>query len=99
MTAYGGSNAQADWDEAREALGAAAEFFLGNTPVDPDKLPDLLRRAVQDAGRNYDSIPQDVRQTLEQLSREEQIAIRKMFRNLAENHFYLEGGPGGLRGY
>jgi hypothetical protein len=99
VTADGDSNSQAYWDAAREALGAAADFFLQNTPVDPEMLPDLLRGAVRDAGSNYDSIPQDVRQTLEQLSRDEQVAIRKMFQNLALNHFYLEGGPGGLRRY
>jgi hypothetical protein len=97
MTADGGSNSEAYWDEAREALGEAADFFLQNTPVDPDMLPDLLPGAV--THYDYYSIPADVRHTLEHLSRDEQIAIRKMFQNLALNHFYLEGGPGGLRGY
>ena len=25
--------------------------------------------------------------------------VKKVFESLAENHFYLEGGPGGLRFY
>jgi hypothetical protein len=94
MTADGGLTSKGYWDQARVALGDVAQFFLDHTPHTPEELSDYLEGVA-----NYNTIPADVRHTIEHLSPDEQIAIKKMFQSLAQNSFYLEGGPGGLRGY
>jgi len=90
MTADGGSNSEADWDEARIALGRVADVLRKHESVAPEDLQGV---------ENYYLIPAGVRETLENLSPEEQIVVKKVFENLSANHFYLEGGPGGLRFY
>ena len=101
MTADGGMNPDVEtWDEARIALGRVADLIreqLGSY-TEPGttgtvKVEDL--RGVY----NYHQIPEDVRHTLENLTPQELRAVKKVFESLAENHFYLEGGPGGLRFY
>ena len=93
MTIDGGTPTYVDWDAARIALGEVAQVFVhakeGET-VAPEDFQGVS---------NYNLIPQGVRVTLENLSYEEQIAIKKVIGNLASNHFYIEGGPGGLAFY
>ena|SRR5687768_14399815 len=101
MTADGGMNPDVEtWDEARIALGRVADLIrekLGSY-TEPGwgemVTPEDLRGV-----HNYHLIPQGVRDTLENLTLEELRVVKKVFENLAENHFYLEGGPGGLRYY
>jgi hypothetical protein len=100
MTADGGSTSEVDWDEARIALGRVADLLrekLGSYTEaswnETVSLEDL--QGVE----NYHLIPEGVRDTLENLTPEELRVVKKVFENLAENHFYLEGGPGGLRFY
>ena len=90
MTADGGTNSDADWDEARIALGRVADLLRVNETVTSEDLQGV---------ENYRLIPEGVRETLESLSPEEQLVVKKVFMNLSSNHFYLEGGPGGLRFY
>ena len=90
MSTDGGLYSEANWDEARIALGRVAEIFVANDTVAPEDIQGV---------ENYQLIPQGVRETLENLTYEEQAAAKKVISNLAENHFYLEGGPGGLRFY
>jgi hypothetical protein len=90
MTTDGGTNAYPDWDEARIALGRVADLLRENDDVSTEDLQGV---------ENYRLIPEGVRQTLENLTPEEQLLVRKVFADLASNHFYLEGGPGGLRFY
>lgn len=90
MTADGGTNSDADWDAARIALGRVADLLRENDNVSPEDFQGV---------ENYRLIPEGVRETLESLTPEEQLLVRKVFTNLAANHFFLEGGPGGLRFY
>ena len=90
MAADGDTSPATDWDEARIALGRVADLFRDNETVGPGDLYGV---------ENYRLIPEGVRETLENLTPEEQLAAKKMFTVLAANHFYLEGGPGGLRFY
>jgi hypothetical protein len=107
MTDDGGMNPDVEtdvetWDEARVALGRVAELIQtqlgsyeeGIPGTTGTVTPEDLRRV-----KNYHLIPEEVRLTLEALSPEELRAVKKMFEKLAQNHFYLEGGPGGLRRY
>jgi hypothetical protein len=101
MTDDGGMNPDVEtWDEARIALGRVADLLrkkLGSYTEaswnETVSLEDL--QGVE----NYHLIPEGVRDTLENLTPEELRVVKKVFENLAENHFYLEGGPGGLRFY
>jgi hypothetical protein len=100
MSADGGSNSEADWDEARIALGRVADLIrekLGSY-TEPGWGETVTAEDLQGV-QNYHLIPVGVRETLENLTPEELRAVKKVFENLAENHFYLEGGPGGLRFY
>lgn len=90
MTADGGSNSDVAWDEARIALGRVADVLLSRESVAPEDLQGV---------ENYHLIPEGVRETLENLTPEEQIVVKRVFQNLSANHFHLEGGPGGLRFY
>jgi len=90
MTTDGGSYSDADWDEARIALGRVADLLRENDAVSAEQLQQV---------ENYRLIPEGVRGTLESLTPEEQLLVKNVFSNLASNHFYLEGGPGGLRFY
>jgi hypothetical protein len=101
MTADGGMNPDVEtWDEARIALGRVADLIrekLGSygKPGSYETVSLEELRAVE----NYHLIPEGVRETLENLSPDELRVVKKVFESLAENHFYLEGGPGGLRFY
>ena len=103
MTDDGGMNPDVEtWDEARIALGRVAELIQtqlgsyteGIAGTTGTVTPEDLRRV-----KNYDLIPEEVRNTLESLSPEELRVVKNVFESLAKYHFYLEGGPGGLRRY
>ena len=88
------------WDEARIALGRVAELIqtqLGSY-TEPGTTGTVTPEDLRGVP-NYHLIPEEVRVTLENLSLEELRAVKKVFENLAKYHFYLEGGPGGLRRY
>jgi hypothetical protein len=105
MTDDGGMNPDVEtWDEARIALGRVAELIkrkLGSY-TDP-KSDGTITTAELQAVLNYDLIPEEVRITLEELTLPQHIdelrVVKNVFEKLAKNHFYLEGGPGGLREY
>jgi hypothetical protein len=101
MTADGGMNPDVEtWDEARIALGRVADLIrekLGS--YTETSWNETVSRAELQGVENYDLIPEGVRETLENLTPEELRAVKKVFESLAQNHFYLEGGPGGLRFY
>ena len=88
------------WDEARIALGRVAKLIqtqLG-TYTEPGTTGTVTPEDLQGV-HNYNLIPEEVRTTLEGLGPDEWLAVKKVFESLAKNHFYLEGGPGGLRPY
>ena len=93
MTDDGGTTSYVDWDAARIALGEVARVFVAAKEGETVAAEDFQ------GVHNYLLIPAGVRATLESLSLEEQTAIKKVIGNLASNHFYLEGGPGGLAFY
>ena len=101
MTDDGGMNPDVEtWDEARIALGRVADLIrekLGSY-TEPGWGETVTAEDLQGV-QNYELIPEGVRETLENLTPEELYAVKKVFENLAANHFYLEGGPGGLRFY
>ena len=84
------TNSATDWDAARIALGRVADVLRQNETVTPEDL-----QAVED----YQLIPEGVRTTLERLTYEEQQFTKQLLGTLAANHFYIEGGEGGLRFY
>ena len=89
MTTDGDPNSDdTKWDGARIVLGRVADVFRQYEFV----TPELLREKVD----NYDLLPDLTRETLEDLTREEQASLKKVIQNLAADHFYIEGGPGGL---
>jgi hypothetical protein len=90
MTAYGGTNPEMNWDEARIALGRVAQLFNEN--------PEFTREDLYRL-ENYELVPQPVREALEGLTADERQVVKRIFTTLAQNHFYLEGGEGGLRFY
>jgi hypothetical protein len=90
MAADGGTYPETNWDEARIALGRVAKLFNESNEVTQE---DLYRV------ENYELIPQPVRETLEGLTADERQVVKRIFATLAMNHFYLEGGEGGLRFY
>lgn len=101
MTDDGGVNPDVEtWDEARIALGRVADVIrekLGS--YTEASWNETVSREDLQGVKNYHLIPEGVRDTLENLTPEELRVVKKVFENLAENHFYLEGGPGGLRFY
>jgi hypothetical protein len=101
MTDDGGVNPDVEtWDEARIALGRVADLIrkqLGSY-TEPGTTGTVRPEDLQGV-YNYHLIPEDVRYTLENLTPQELRAVKKVFENLAKHHFYLEGGPGGLRFY
>lgn len=88
MTADGDMNPKTYWDEARIALGRVSKLFYENIEFTQE---DLLRL------ENYELIPEQVRQAIEDLSLEERQVVRNFIGTLAQNHFYLEGGGGGVK--
>jgi hypothetical protein len=90
MTAEDGTYPDPAWDDARIALGEVAEVFRANATVTPEDLQGV---------RNYALIPEGVRTTLENLTPDEQAFVKDFIAVLASNHFYIEGGEGGLRFY
>jgi hypothetical protein len=103
MTDDGGMNPDLEtWDEARVALGEVADLIRtqlgsyteGTAGTTGTVTPEDLQRV-----HNYHLIPEEVRITLETLRPEELLVVKKVFESLAKYHFYLEGGPGGLRRY
>ena len=101
MTDDGGMNPDVEtWDEARIALGRVAELMQEKLGTYTEPIPDgTVTLADLQGVKNYHLIPVSVRETLENLTLEELRVVKKVFENLAMNHFYLEGGPGGLRIY
>jgi hypothetical protein len=101
MTDEGGMNPDVEtWDEARVALGRVATLIkekLGSY-TEPIPTGTVTPEDLQGVP-NYHLIPEDVRTTLENLSLAELRVVKNVFEKLAKNHFYLEGGPGGLRMY
>jgi hypothetical protein len=92
MTADGGMSRETYWEreEARRALGRVAQLFNRDDEFSLEELRGL---------ENYELIPASVREALEGLTPEERQAVKKLFTSLAENHFYLENGLGGLAFY
>jgi hypothetical protein len=90
MTTESGSYQGEDWDAARIALGRVADILRERERVSPEEL-----RGVE----NYRLIPEGVRETLESLTPEELAVANRLISSLAANHFYIEGGPGGLHFY
>ncbi len=105
MTDDGGMTPDVEtWDEARIALGRVAELIKRKLGSYTEPIPDgTVTTAELQAVLNYDLIPEEVRITLEELTLPEHIdelrVVKNVFEKLAKNHFYLEGGPGGLRRY
>jgi hypothetical protein len=101
MTADGGMNPDVEtWDEARIALGRVADLIrekLGSY-TEAGSYETVTPQDLQGV-ENYHLIPEGVRETLENLTPDELRVVKQVFESLAENHFYLEGGPGGLRFY
>jgi hypothetical protein len=87
MTADGGMSPEMYWDEARIVLGRVSELFCEDIEFTQE---DLLRV------ENYQLLPEHVRQAIEDLSVEERRVVRSFVNTLAQNHFYLEGGGGGV---
>ena len=106
MTDDGGTNPDVEtWDEARVALGQVATLIqqkLGSygEGIPPGSNGRVSLEELQGV-KNYHLIPEDVRHALEDLilRPEELRVVKNVFEKLAQNHFYLEGGPGGLRRY
>jgi len=88
MTSSDGMNPQ-NWDEARIALRRVAQFFNEN---------DAFALADLQALENYQLIPEQVRETLEDLTYEERETLKKFFITLESNHFFLENSRGGMEG-
>ncbi len=88
MAVDGGGTPETSWDEARVALGRVLWAMNDNPEVSTERL-----RALE----NYEVIPPPVREALESLSPDERRLLTKMGSLLAEHHFYLENGDGGLR--
>jgi hypothetical protein len=63
-------------------------LFYGNIEFTQEDLSRL---------ENYELIPEQVRHAIEDLSVEERRVVKSFIITLAENHFYVEGGGGGLR--
>jgi hypothetical protein len=87
MTANGGMNPEMYWDEARNALGRVSELFCENIEFTQEDLSRL---------ENYELLPEQVRQAIEDMSVEERRVVRSFINTLAQNHFYLEGGGRGV---
>ena len=87
MTADDGMNPERRWDDARIALGRVAKLFNENDYFDLEEL-----RRVE----NYALIPEEVRETLEDLSPDERQLLKRIFITLRRNHFYVESDLGGL---
>jgi len=83
-------NPEAYWDEARIALGRVSELFFENIEFTQEDLSGL---------ENYELIPEQVRQAIEDLSLEERRVVRSFNDTLAQNHFYVEGAGGGVRSW
>jgi hypothetical protein len=101
MTDDGGMNPDVEtWDEARIALGRVAELMQKKLGTYTEPIPGgTVTTAELQEVPNYHLIPEEVRFTLENLTLEELRVVKNVFEKLAKNHFYLEGGPGGLRRY
>jgi hypothetical protein len=101
MTDDGGMNPDVEtWDEARVALGRVATLIKEKLGSYTEPIPGgTVTNAELQAVPNYHLIPEEVRITLENLQLEELRVVKNVFEKLAKNHFYLEGGPGGLREY
>ena len=106
MADDGGMNPDVEtWDEARVALGEVATLIqqkLGSygEGIPPGSNGEVSVAELQGV-HNYDLIPQEVRDALEELIHniDHLRVVKNVFEKLARNHFYLEGGPGGLRMY
>lgn len=103
MTDDGGMNPDVEtWDEARIALGRVAELIQKKLGTYTEPIPGgTVTTADLQGVHNYHLIPEDVRHALEDLilNIDELRVVKNVFEKLAKNHFYLEGGPGGLRMY
>ena len=85
------------WDGPRIVLGRVADVIRQHLAKVP---PEHVTRQILEAEvDNWDQLPELTRKTLGELSPAEQDAVTKVIQNLAADHFYIEGGPGGLRGY
>ena len=81
----------------RIVLGRVADVIRQHLAQVP---PEHVTREILEAEvDNWDLLPDLTRETLGDRSDAEQDAVTKVIQNLAADHFYIEGGPGGLRGY
>jgi hypothetical protein len=92
------------WDEARVALGEVATLIqtnLGSYTEGTAGTTGTVSLAELQGVHNYDLIPEEVRFALEDLidNIDQLRVVKNVFEKLAKHHFYLEGGPGGLRRY
>jgi hypothetical protein len=90
MTADGGKMPETQWDEPRIALGRVRYFILANPNFTVEQLRGL---------ENYELIPEPIRETIEGLTLDERLVVKRIFTTLEENHFYLENLRGGLTAY
>jgi hypothetical protein len=90
MTADGSTNSETYWDEARIALGRVSDLFYENIEFTQEDLSRL---------ENYELIPEQVRQAIEDLTLEERRVVKSFLNTLAQNHFYVEGVGGGVRSW
>ena len=82
------------WDGPRIVLGRVADVIRQHLAQVP---PEHVTREILEAEvDNWDLLPDLTRETLGDLSPEEQDAVTKVIQNLAADHFYIEGGPGAL---
>jgi len=92
MTTHGAENPQ--WDDARIALAEAGQVLFEYLDANP---AELRKQLLLKVGK-YESIPAEVRETLENLAPEERRTLKSFLQTLARNHFYLENPRGGLEG-
>jgi hypothetical protein len=93
MPTDGAENPKIQWDEARIALGRVGRLMLNNPHDTKEAMKEKLHALT-----NYDLIPDEVRQAIEDLDPIERQLLNKIFKTLADNHFYLEDSRGGLEG-
>lgn len=74
------------WDAARVALAELGRLMEQEPEADVGRLAGQVK--------DYDRIPEPVRDQLQSLTDDQRYAFIKTIRVLADNHFYLEN-PGG----
>jgi hypothetical protein len=81
------------WDGARIVLARVADVFREH------EIGTVTAEILEAEVENYYLLPDLTRETFGNLTPAEQAAVTKVIQNLASDHFYIEGGPGGLHFY